>query len=406
MNEHVQGQVILKQGREKAINNLHPWIFSGAVDHQRSKVESVPPGGIIDVRDSKGGFIARGYYNGTSQIRIRVLTWDQTEAVGPAWWRLRIAQAVRAREPLAKQQDITAYRLVSAENDGLPGLVVDKYNDYLVVQFLTLGADVVKQSIVEALVGLLKPKGIYERSDVDVREKEGLPDSVGVLYGEAPPNPLIITEFGVQYPVDVYAGHKTGFYLDQRDSRRWLLQTPITDGADVLNAFSYSGSFSVCAAKGGAAKITNIDASEPALEHSRQAMKLNNLTTPVDYVNADVFEQLRKFRDAEREFDVIILDPPKFAHSTGQIEAACRGYKDINLLAFQLLRPGGYLMTFSCSGLVEADLFQKVVFGASVDAGQQAQIIGWLNQPSDHPILLTFPEGRYLKGLICRTTTF
>lgn len=406
MNEHVQGQIILKQGREKAINNMHPWIFSGAVDHQRSKVENVPPGGIVDVRDSKGSFVARGYYNGTSQIRIRVLTWDQNEAIGPAWWRLRIAQAVRARQSLATQADLTAYRLVYAENDGLPGLVVDRYGDYLVVQFLTLGADAMKQSIVDALVGLLKPKGIYERSDVDVREKEGLTVSIGVLYGEAPPTPIVITEFGVKYPVDVYAGHKTGFYIDQRESRHWLLQSSITDGAEVLNAFSYTGSFSVCAAKSGAAKITNIDASEPALEHAREAMKLNDLKTPVDYVNADVFDQLRVYRDEEREFDVIILDPPKFAHSTGQIESACRGYKDINLLAFQLLRPGGYLMTFSCSGLIEADLFQKVVFGASVDAGQQAQIVGWLNQPSDHPILLTFPEGRYLKGLICRTTTF
>ena len=402
----VQGQAILKPGREKAIQNMHPWIFSGAIDESRSKLSDVEPGGIIDVRDSRGGFLARGYYNLRSQIRVRVLTWDQNEALAPAWWRVRIAQSIRAREPLEAQGDTSAYRLVYAESDGLPGLVVDKYNDHLVVQFLTLGVDMVKQTIVDALVGLLKPAGIYERSDVDVRQKEGLQDSAGVLYGEAPPDPITINEFGVKYPVDVYTGHKTGFYLDQKDSRRWLLTNPAVRGADVLNAFSYTGSFGVCAALNGAESVINIDSSEPALEAALQAMSMNGLSTKAEYINVDVFDQLRQYRDDEQSFDVIVLDPPKFAHNTSQVEAACRGYKDINLLAFELLRPGGYLLTFSCSGLVEADLFQKVVFGASVDAEQQAQIIGWLNQPSDHPVLLTFPEGRYLKGLVCRTTAF
>lgn len=403
---NIQGQVILKAGREKAILNRHPWIFSGAIDNQRGNFAEVEPGGIVDVRDQRGGFLARGYYNDRSQIRIRLLTWDQNEALGPAWWRLRIAQAARAREALAAREDIDAYRMVNAENDGLPGLVVDKYGDTLVVQFLTLGADVMKQAVVDALAGLFKPTGIYERSDVDVREKEGLTESVGVLYGEEPPNPITITEYGVKYPVDVHTGHKTGFYLDQKESRWWMLNSAAVRGADVLNAFSYTGSFGVCAGINGAASVVNVDASEPALEAARQAMALNGLNTSVEYVNADVFEQLRRYRDEERSFDVIILDPPKFAHSQGQVEAACRGYKDINLLAFELLRPGGHLLTFSCSGLVDADLFQKVVFGASADAEVQAQIVGWLNQPLDHPILLAFPEGRYLKGLICRTTTF
>jgi 23S rRNA (cytosine1962-C5)-methyltransferase len=406
VNSHVQGQAILKQGREKAIHNMHPWIFSGAIDERRSKLDEVEPGGIIDVRDAGGGFLARGYYNARSQIRVRLLTWDQNEVIGPAFWRVRLAQSIRARDTLAKQSDLNAYRLVYAESDGLPGLIVDKYGDYLVVQFLTLGMDAAKQTIVDALVALVKPKSIYERSDVDVRPKEGLPESVGLLYGEEPPNPVIMTEYGVQYPIDIYNGHKTGFYLDQKESRHWMLTNPAVQGADVLNAFSYTGSFGVCAAINGAASITNIDASQPALEAARQAMTLNGLNTKSEYVDADVFQQLRAYRDAERDFDIIILDPPKFAHSMGQVEAACRGYKDINLLAFELLRPGGYLMTFSCSGLVDADLFQKVVFGASVDAEVQAQIIGWLNQPEDHPILLSFPEGRYLKGLICRVAAF
>ncbi len=403
---NVSGNVVLKQGREKPLRQRHPWVFSGAIDANRSKLGDVPPGGLVDVRDAGGGFLGRGYYNGDSQIRVRVLSWDQNDLIGPAWWRLRLAQSIRARQALTDRDDLNAYRLVNAENDGLPGLVVDQYDDHLVVQFLTLGINVAKETLVEALVGLLKPRGIYERSDVDVRGKEGLAESVGVLYGEPPPNPLTITEYGVQYPVDLITGHKTGFYLDQRDSRTLIRTMPALAGADVLNAFSYTGSFGVCAALNGAASVTSIDSSEPALEIARTAMEMNGLKVPAEYVNADVFQQLRAYRDGDPSFDVIILDPPKFAHSQSQVEAACRGYKDINLLAFELLRPGGTLITFSCSGAVDADLFQKVVFGASVDAGRQAQIIRWLAQPEDHPTLLAFPEGRYLKGLVCRATSF
>jgi len=402
----VSGNIILRQGREKPLRQQHPWVFSGAIEPDRSKIADVPPGGVVDVRDAGGGFLGRGYYNADSQIRVRILSWDQNDLIGPAWWRLRLAQSIRARQALADRDDLDAYRLVNAENDGLPGLIVDRYGEYLVVQFLTLGVDVVKATIVDALVGLIKPVGLYERSDVDVREKEGLSESVGPLYGEPPLNPLTITEYGVEYPVDILEGHKTGFYLDQRDSRTLIRTAPFLVGADVLNAFSYTGSFGVCAAQNGAASVTSIDSSEPALDMARMAMEMNDLSTPAEYVNGDVFKELRTYRDSGRDFDVIILDPPKFAHSQSQVEAACRGYKDINLLAFELLRPGGTLITFSCSGAVNADLFQKVVFGASVDAKRQAQIVGWLGQPEDHPTLLAFPEGRYLKGLVCRVTAF
>lgn len=401
------GIVILKQGRERPVLQYHPWIFSGAIDHRRSNLEGVDPGGIVEVRDAGGGFLGRGYHNPDSQIRVRVLSWDQNAVIGPAWWRVRLARAIAARGDLAARADTTAYRLINAENDGLPGLIVDRYGDYLVLQALTLGIEVVKESIVSALAELVQPTGIYERSDVDVRVKEGLEDSVGVLWGEAPPNPLTISEFGMQYPVDVYAGHKTGFYLDQKDTRRYLLADPALQGAEVLNCFAYSGSLSACAARAGAASIVNVDSSEPSLEMARQAMTLNDLAgVPAEYVVDDVFERLRAYRDEDRSFDLVILDPPKFAHSAGQVEQAARGYKDINWLAFQLLRPGGTLLTFSCSGHVDADLFQKIVFGASVDAGVQAQIVGWLAQPADHPVLLSFPEGRYLKGLICRVTAY
>lgn len=404
---NVQGQVILKQGREKNLEQLHPWIFSGAIDERRSKLSEVQPGGLIDVRDAGGGFVARGYYNPHSQITVRALTWDQNDAIGPAWWRVRLAHAIAARKGLAQRGDLNGYRLVNAENDGLPGLVVDRYGDYLVLQALTMGIEVAKPAIVEALAGLLKPKGIYERSDVDVRQREGLEDRVGVLWGDAPPNPIEMEEYGLRYLVDVYTGHKTGFYLDQRDSRRWLLSSPEIAGTEVLNCFSYTGAFSICAAKAGAERIVSVDSSEPALETARQTLALNGLDNgQVEHIGADVFDQLRLYRDEGREFDVVILDPPKFAHSQSQVERACRGYKDINLLAFQILRPGGLLITFSCSGLVGADLFQKVVFGASVDAGRQAQIIQWLGQPGDHPILLAFPEGRYLKGIVCRMARF
>jgi 23S rRNA (cytosine1962-C5)-methyltransferase len=398
------GVVILKQGREKAALQFHPWIFSGAVDAARTDVADTPPGGLVEVRDYRGGFLGRGYHNPASSIRVRLLTWDQHEAIGPAWWRLRLAQAVALREPLSGVTD--ACRLVNAENDGLPGLIVDRYGDYLVIQSLTLGVEVARETIVSALADLLHPAGIYERSDADIRAREGLDDSTGLLWGEAPPQPLVITEHGVRYPVDVYTGHKTGFYLDQRDARRWLLSAPDIAGREVLNCFAYTGGFSACAALNGARSVVSVDSSQPALDMARETMALNNLSGfEAGYVCADVFMQLRACRDEGRLFDLIVLDPPKFAHSAGQVERASRGYKDINWLAFQLLRPGGLLLTFSCSGQVDADLFQKIVFAASVDAGVQAQIIGWLAQPPDHPVRLSFPEGRYLKGLLCRLTS-
>ena len=394
----MNGVVTLKPGREKPLHNRHPWVFSGAIAHAEGD-----PGGLVDVRDSAGEFLARGYYNPHSQICVRLLTWDESEDINADFWRRRLVQAIEGRAALAASPDLDAYRLVHAESDGLPGLIVDRYGDFLVLQALTLGVERVKPVLVEALTALCTPRGIVERSDVDVREKEGLPETIGPLWGEEPPDPLEIREHGLRYHVNVRTGHKTGFYLDQRISRRWLLTEAALAGRGVLNAFSYTGSFGVCAGAGGAASIVNVDSSGEALEMARENMALNGFDgIPTDYLEANVFTQLRIWRGEGRTFDVIILDPPKFAHNPRQIEKAARGYKDINLLAFQLLRPNGLLITFSCSGVVSADLFQKIVFGASVDAGRDAQIVAWFGQPADHPVLLTFPEGAYLKGLACR----
>jgi 23S rRNA (cytosine1962-C5)-methyltransferase len=396
------GTLVLKPGKEKPLRQRHPWVFSGAVQ----RVEDAVPGGLVTIRDQKGNFLARGYYNPKSQIVARVLTWNEQDIINPDWWRARIQNAIDARNPLIDQENLIAYRLLYAESDGLPGLVVDRYGDFLVMQALTLGIDVIKRQITDVLADMLNPKGIIERSDVDVRRKEGLEETSGLLYGEMPPTSLTFEEYGLHYPVDLMIGHKTGFYLDQRESRRWLLQQNLA-GAEVLNVFCYTGGFSACAGSRGATGIVNIDSSGPALELARQTLDLNNLgNIATEYVEADVFQQLRVYRDQQRRFDVIILDPPKFAHSARDVDRAARGYKDINLLAFQLLRPGGLLITFSCSGLIDPDLFQKIVFGASIDAGVQAQIIARIGQGADHPVLLAFPESLYLKGLVCRVCGF
>jgi 23S rRNA (cytosine1962-C5)-methyltransferase len=296
---------------------------------------------------------------------------------------------------------LSALRLVNAESDGLPGVIVDRYGEYLVCQFLSVGAEYWRREIVTLLADLMPFAGIYERSDVDVREKEGLPLATGVLAGSPPPDLIEIDEYGVRFAVDVRSGHKTGFYLDQRDNR--ALVAEYAEGREVLNGFAYTGAFGVWALRGGAVKVTNVESSAAALDLARRNVELNGFDAErVENVAGDVFHVLRQYRDARRQFDLIVLDPPKFADSRSQIEKASRGYKDINLLAFKLLRPGGLLFTFSCSGLVTPDLFQKIVAGAALDSGRDVQIVRRMTQAPDHPVALNFPEGEYLKGLVCR----
>jgi 23S rRNA (cytosine1962-C5)-methyltransferase len=391
-------QVILKQGREKSVNNRHPWIFSGAI----SRLEGNPSSGdVVDVWNSKARFVARGIYNEKSQIQVRLLTWNPNDAIDEDFWRRRIRRALAGRQALIETPDTDAFRLIYAEADGLPGFIADQYGTWLVVQFLSLAAERYRQAILDILVDLVAPQGIYDRSEGEAREKEGLVSVTGPVWGEVPPDLIEIVENGHTFLVDIKLGQKTGFYLDQRENRQKV--SKYFFNKEILNAFAYTGAFSVYAAHAGAKQIMNVDSSERALQMAERNMRRNGFGDREDvYAAADVFEIMRSYRDNNWKFDVVILDPPKFAHSKRQVEKATQGYKDINLLGMKLIKPGGVLISFSCSGAVSPDLFQKVLFGAAVDAGRHVQIIERLSQGADHPILLTYPESEYLKGLVCR----
>ncbi len=385
----------LKPAREKSLLRRHPWVFSGAVD----RVEGNPASGeTIDVLDSKGHFIARAAYSPSSQIRARVWSFDPLEQIDAAFFRRRIQTALAHRATLGFSLG-DAVRLIHAESDHIPGLIVDRYGEILVFQALTAGCEFWRETLADLLLEETGASAIYERSDADVRELEGLPVRVGPLRGTCPEQ-VVITENALRFTVDLAHGHKTGFYLDQRHNRQRVGQ--LAQGRDVLNCFCYTGGFTVHALAGGAKSVLSIDSSADALAMGRENVALNNLPgEKSDWLEGDVFVLLRKLRDQARSFDMIILDPPKFAATASQAEKAARGYKDINLLAFKLLRPGGILATFSCSGGIDAALFQKIVAGAALDAGADAAIIEHFSQGGDHPISLHFPEGAYLKGLVC-----
>lgn len=387
--------ITLKPKREKSVAQRHPWLFSGAIAHADAEA-----GDIVDVLDHRGQWLARGYYNPTSQIAVRLLTFDPTEQVDADFWRRRLERAIARRRAPIIPDATNAYRLVNAESDGLPGLIVDRYADFLVLQSLTLGIERHKATIVEALADLLAPRGIYERSDEEVRRLEGLEPTAGLVWGEAPPALVRISEHGLSFWVDVVHGHKTGFYLDQRENRALIRRFAV--GRRVLNCFAYTGGFTVAALAGRATATVSVESSADALALARENIALNGFADADNtFIEGNVFEVLRTFRDRGEQFDLIVLDPPKFAYTRQQIESAARGYKDINRLALLLLAPGGILMTFSCSGLVSADLFQQILFSAALDAGRDAHIIARMTQGPDHPVALTFPEGAYLKGLVC-----
>ena len=391
-------EVKLKPGKERPVLHRHPWIFSGAIQDIDPTAQD---GEVVEVKDATGQWLARGHLNRRSQIVVRLLTWDPEEFVDRSFWRRRLERAFLGRALLAADTSTNAYRLVHSESDGLPGLIVDRYANWLVVQFSTLGIERTRQLMVELLQEMASPMGIYERADPTARQREGLPIVEGALAGREPPKVVEICEAGLRFLVDVRRGQKTGFYLDQRENRR--IVGSLCRGARVLNAFAYTGAFAVYALAGGATSVINIDTSREALELAEHNLALNGFTADrYKLIQGDVFEILRDYRAAGEQFDVIVLDPPKFATTQGQVPSAARGYKDINLLAMQLLRPGGLLATFSCSGVITLDLFQKIVFGAAIDAQRDVQIIGRLSQGPDHPILLTFPESEYLKGLLCR----
>lgn len=395
---HSDAVVTLKAGREKSLLRHHPWVYASAI----GGVDGSPrPGETVEIRAHNGAWLGRGAYSPRSQIAIRVWSFSPEQRVGAEFLGARLQTAIDGRRLLLAESQTPALRLVNAESDGLPGVVVDRYGDYLVCQFTAAGAEYWKQEIVAQLRALLACAGIYERSDVDVREKEGLPACVGPLWGETPPLLLQIRERRCRFWVDVGRGHKTGFYLDQRDNRDAVAHQ--CTGAEVLDTFAYTGAFGVAALLAGARRVTAIDSSAEALQLATRNAELNGIAgDALECVQGDAFQLLRRFRDSGRVFDVIVLDPPKFAAARSQLAGAARGYKDINLLAFKLLRRGGVLATFSCSGLMPTELFQKIVADAALDAGREVQILRRLTQAPDHPVALSFPEGSYLKGLLCR----
>ena len=391
--------IYLVKGREKSLRRKHPWVFSRGI----SKVEGEPAlGETVDIFTHDGKWLAKAAYSPNSQIRARVWSFDK-EDINKAFFVKRIQDAQLLREDIIERDGLTGYRLIAAESDGLPGITIDKYQDFLVCQLLSAGAEFHKQTLVEALLEVFPECNIYERSDVAVRKKEGLEETMGILHGEEPPKSVVIEENGVKISVDIVGGHKTGFYLDQRDSR--LQSMKYVKDKEVLNCFSYTGGFGLYALKGGAKRVINADVSQPALDTAKFNAELNEFDISKKravFLNADVFKLLREYRDQGTKFDVVIMDPPKFVSSKNNLTSGANGYKDINMLAMQILKPGGTLLTYSCSGLMSADLFQKVIADAAVDSGRQVKFIERFEQAADHPTDSAYPEGFYLKGFACK----
>jgi len=391
-------QLVLKPGKDRALLRRHPWIYDSAVARLDGRAR---PGDTVTVLSDSGKVLGKAAWSPESKIRARMWTFDAETVVDHAFFKRAVAASVarRATHPRLAGQD--GLRLIHGESDGLPGVVVDRFGDVVVMQLTSAGADKWRSAIVDALVQATGCATVYERSDSDVRGREGLEAVTGVVHGELPET-LTIDEHGVRMEVDVVGGHKTGFYLDQRDNRR--LTRDLAAGRRVLNCFCYTGGFSLQALAGGAASVLSIDSSGPALVTAERNMALNPRldAARASWREADVFAALRELRDAGERFDLIILDPPKFAPSAAHAERAARAYKDINLLGFRLLNPGGLLMTYSCSGGIGVELFHKIIAGAASDAGVDARILHRLSAAPDHPVGLSVPEGEYLKGLACQ----
>ena len=388
--------LVLKKGREKSLKRRHPWLFSGAIEKVSGKPGS---GDTVEVKDGSGQILAQAAYSPKSQIRARVWTFDPAEEVGASFFRARLERALALREALPARRHTNALRLVHGESDGLPGLIVDRYADVLVAQFLAAGVERWRDPILDLLSELTSCEAIFERSDAEVRKLEDLPPRVGFARGNRNASRCPIVEYGLNFRVDVEQGQKTGFFLDQRENRQRVRE--LAAGREILDGFSYTGGFSIAALAGGASKVTAIESSAPALEVARDNVAANPVdASKIQFVQGDVFTQLRTLRDRGATFQMAILDPPKFAPTAAQARNAARAYKDINLLAIKLLAPGGLLATFSCSGGVSPELFQSIVAGAALDAGADAKIIERFSAAADHPVALEFPEGEYLKGLL------
>jgi len=386
----------LKVGRDKSLKRRHPWIFSGAID----KVDGEPARGeTVLVKSAAGQPLAVAAWSRQSQIQARVWSFDPGVRIEKPFFESAIGKAVQFRASLPASGHTNALRLVHGESDGLPGLVVDRYADVLVAQFLSAGAERWREAILDALAGATGCEAIYERSDAEVRTLEGLEPKVGFVRGNCEAKRCPIVEHGLNFHVDVEGGQKTGFFLDQRENRQRVRS--LAAGREVLDAFSYTGGFSLAALAGGAKHVTAVENSSEALEVARDNLAANAFdSSRIEFEKADVFSYQRLLRDRGRHYDLVVLDPPKFAPTAAQVKNAARAYKDINLMALKLLAPGGLLATFSCSGGVSAELFQSIVAGAAVDAGVDARIIERFGAAADHPVALNFPEGEYLKGLL------
>lgn len=387
--------ILLNTGREKTILRRHPWIFSGAL---KSVVGDPEPGATVEVRSADNTLLGHAAWSPESQICGRVWSFDPAEKIDADFFRRKIRRAIELRNELELNAADGGCRLIASEADGLPGVIADRYGDFAVVQLLSAGAEFHKATIAAILLEESGCRGVYERSDVAIRTREGLTESTGLLAGEEPPEAITIVENGIRFEIDIRHGHKTGFYLDQRFNRAAVAR--YAAGKEMLNCFAYTGGFAVAALAAGAKHAVNVDSSAPSLAGAVRNFELNGIAAErYENITADVFAELRKFRDRARTFDLIVLDPPKFVDSKNALMRGCRAYQDIARLAFLLLRPGGMLFTFSCSGLLSAELFQKVTADAALDAGVEAVIVGRLEQAPDHPTSLSVPESFYLKGL-------
>jgi len=390
-------KLILHPGKEYSVLRCHPWLFEGAIARIDGRASI---GDTVVIEAADGRALGRGAFSPHSQIRARLWTFDAQETIDDAFFKRRVAAAVARRCTLPQLQQQEGIRLIHAESDGLPGVIADRYNDTIVIQLTSAGAEKWRKAIIGALLKATDCKRIYERSDSEVRSLEGLQPTAGWIHGDPPVTPCVIVENNIRFAIDIEHGHKTGFYLDQRDNRQCL--GALSAGKSVLNCFCYTGGFSLQALSGAATEVLSIDSSGPALAQAKANLALNS-HLPADratWLESDVFQALRDFGKAARSFDIIVLDPPKFAPSANHAARAARAYKDINLHALRLLNPGGMLMTYSCSGGIGIELFQKIVADAARDAGRQAHIVARLAGGADHPVALNFPEGEYLKGLL------
>lgn len=391
-------KVFLLKGKEKPVLQRHNWVFSGAIARVE---EGIQKGDIIELCDAQNNFLAYGYYNQDSKINVRLLEWNKNNIIDKNWWYKKIEAAILLRKELINSDDTDSMRLVFSEGDSLPGLIVDQFNEYLSVQFLTAGMDLRKDLICDILEELVHPKGIYERSDAAARSLEGLPKTNGLLRGELPPDDLVIRENGWKYYTNIVDGQKSGYFLDQRENRKKVAR--YCKGKKVLDTFSYTGGFSINAIKNAASSLTSVDSSSLASEYLKKNLLLNDLTiSDHQVITADVFQFLRDAKKNQENWDVIILDPPKLAPNRQSIPKAERAYKDLNMQAISLLNQGQLLVSFSCSGAITLDHFKQIIAWAAKDSGKEVQFIEDLSQSFDHPVRAAFPESMYLKGVVAR----